>query len=106
MLGAASSLLLAAFSASVIEAAVGADGAVAVGRAPVDYAGPSKDSMTFTLVLPRVSGAATGWAEVSTVGITTAHRSSPVTALRHGQVESYSVTPLSGMARTVQVLER
>jgi len=50
MLGAASSLLLAAFSASVIEAAVGADGEVAVGRAPVDYAGPSKDSITFTLV--------------------------------------------------------
>jgi hypothetical protein len=50
MLGAASSLLLAAFSASVIEGAIGADGEVAVGRAPVDYAGPSKDSITFTLV--------------------------------------------------------
>src|SRR3569832_278501 len=50
MLGAASSLLLAAFSASVIEGAIGADGEVAVGRAPVDYAGEAKDSITFTLV--------------------------------------------------------
>ncbi|HEU4577114.1 MAG TPA: hypothetical protein VFS67_02595 [Polyangiaceae bacterium] len=50
MLGAATSLLLAAFSASVIEGAIGADSEVAVGRAPVDYSGPSEDSITFTLV--------------------------------------------------------
>lgn len=50
MLGAASSLLLAAFSASVIEGAIGADGEVAVGRAPVDYAGKPQNSITLTLV--------------------------------------------------------
>jgi hypothetical protein len=50
MLGAATSLLLAAFSASVIEGAIGADGEVAAGRAPVDYAGPAKNSLTLTLV--------------------------------------------------------
>ena len=50
MLGAATSLLLAAFSASVIEGAIGADGEVAVGRAPLDYQGPAKDSITLTLV--------------------------------------------------------
>jgi hypothetical protein len=42
-------LLLAAFSSSVVEAAAGADGEVAVGRAPLDFAGPSKDAVTFTL---------------------------------------------------------
>jgi hypothetical protein len=42
-------LLLAAFSSSVVEAAAGADGEVAVGRAPVDFAGPSRDAVTFTL---------------------------------------------------------
>ena len=63
-------------------------------------------SMTFTLVVPRVTGAVTGWAEVSTVGITTAHRAAPVTALRHGQVESYSVTAVTGTVRTVQTLDR
>src|SRR5437868_3383644 len=50
MLGPACCLLLAAFSSSVVEAALGADGEVAVGRAPIDYSGSPKDSVSFTLV--------------------------------------------------------
>jgi len=50
MLGPACCLLLAAFSSSVVEAALGADGEVAAGRAPIDYAGDPKNSLTFTLV--------------------------------------------------------
>lgn len=50
MPGAASSLLLAAFASSVIEAGVGADSEVAAGRAPVDFAGAPKDSASFTMV--------------------------------------------------------
>src|SRR3712207_4245571 len=44
--------LLAAFisSASVVEAAAGIDGEVAVGRAPVQLTGPEENSLTFTLV--------------------------------------------------------
>jgi len=50
MLGPACCLLLAAFSSSVVEGAIGASGEVAAGRAPLDYAGPARDSLTFTLV--------------------------------------------------------
>jgi hypothetical protein len=50
MPGPACCLLLAAFSSSVVEAAIGAEGEVASGRAPVDYAGESKNAITFTLV--------------------------------------------------------
>jgi hypothetical protein len=45
----ASSLLLAAFAAATVEAAAGADGEVAVGRAPVDFTGNSRDTIAFTL---------------------------------------------------------
>lgn len=45
-----SSLLVAALAAGVVEAAVGADGEVAAGRAPVDITGPEEDSVTFTLI--------------------------------------------------------
>ncbi len=50
MPGPACSLLIAALSAAVVEAAAGADGEVAVGRAPVDVDGDEEDSLTFTLV--------------------------------------------------------
>jgi len=50
MLGPASCLLLAAFSSSVVEGAIGASGEVAAGRAPLDYAGPAQNSLTFTLI--------------------------------------------------------
>jgi len=50
MLGPASCLLLAAFSSSVVEAAIGASGEVAAGRAPLEYTGPEENSLTFTLV--------------------------------------------------------
>jgi hypothetical protein len=50
MLGPACCLLLAAFSSSVVEGAIGASGEVAAGRAPLDYAGPARNSLTFTLV--------------------------------------------------------
>jgi hypothetical protein len=49
MFGPACCLLLAAFSSSVVEAAIGAEGEVAAGRAPLDYAGKARDSLTFTL---------------------------------------------------------
>jgi hypothetical protein len=50
MLGPACCLLLAAFSSSVVEGAIGASGEVAAGRAPLDYAGQARNSLTFTLV--------------------------------------------------------
>src|SRR6185436_19612810 len=50
MLGPASCLLLAAFSSSVVEGAIGVSGEVAAGRAPLDYAGSARNSLTFTLV--------------------------------------------------------
>jgi hypothetical protein len=50
MLGLASSLLIAALSAAVVEAAVGADAEVAAGRAPIDVDSPEENSLTFTLV--------------------------------------------------------
>lgn len=50
MLGPACCLLLAAFSSSVVEGAIGASGEVAAGRAPLDYAGSARNSLTFTLV--------------------------------------------------------
>ncbi|MEO8178214.1 MAG: hypothetical protein ABI895_05205 [Deltaproteobacteria bacterium] len=50
MLGPACCLLLAAFSSSVVEGAIGASGEVAAGRAPLDYAGDPRNSLTFTLV--------------------------------------------------------
>src|SRR6187399_787115 len=50
MLGPGCGLLLVAFSSSVVEGAVGADGEVAAGRAPVEYTGPSTNALTFTLV--------------------------------------------------------
>lgn len=50
MLGPGCGLLLVAFSSSVVEGAIGADGEVAAGRAPVEYTGPSKNALTFTLV--------------------------------------------------------
>lgn len=50
MAGPLSCLLITAFAANVVEAAVGADGEVAAGRAPVDITGPEENSLTFTLV--------------------------------------------------------
>src|SRR5687767_12521015 len=50
MPGPACSLLIAALSAAVVEAAVGANGEVAAGRAPVDVDGDEENSLTFTLV--------------------------------------------------------
>lgn len=50
MPGPLSCLLVTAFSASVVEAAVGADGEVAAGRAPVALTGPEESALTFTVV--------------------------------------------------------
>jgi hypothetical protein len=55
MLGPGCGLLLVAFSSSVVEGAVGVDGEVAAGRAPVEYTGPSTNALTFTLV-PGIGG--------------------------------------------------
>ena len=54
MPGPLSCLLLTAFSASVVEGAVGADGEVAAGRAPVALTGPEESALTFT-VTPGVA---------------------------------------------------
>jgi len=66
---------------------------------------PSVDTgtTTFSLLLPQVSlpnqvGAST---PISTEGITTVHRFSPVPAGRLGQREVYTVTPLHGTASLV-----
>lgn len=50
MPGPLSSLLVTAFAASVVEAAVGADGEVAAGRAPIALVGREENSLTFTVV--------------------------------------------------------
>jgi hypothetical protein len=50
MPGVACSLLIAALSSAVVEAAAGVDAEVAAGRAPVEVAGPEENSVTFTLV--------------------------------------------------------
>ena len=49
MPGPACCLLAAFLSSAVVEAAAGADGEVAAGRAPIDLVGPEKNSVTFTL---------------------------------------------------------
>ncbi len=43
-------MIALAFASAVVEAAVGADGEVAAGRAPVELDGPEENSVTFTLV--------------------------------------------------------
>jgi hypothetical protein len=50
MSGVACSLLIAALSSAVVEAAAGVDTEVAAGRAPIDVEGPEENSVTFTLV--------------------------------------------------------
>jgi len=55
MLGPGCGLLLVAFSSSVVEGAIGVDGEVAAGRAPIEYRGPSTNALTFTLV-PGIGG--------------------------------------------------
>jgi len=55
---------------------------------------------TFSLVLPVVS-ATPGQHTVSTIGITTMHRTT-LGAVGHGQLTSYHVTILNGSAKTVQ----
>jgi hypothetical protein len=60
-------------------------------------------STTFSLLLPRVSlpgqtGAST---HISTEGITTVHRLSPVPAMNIGQRDVYTCTPLHGTASLV-----
>jgi len=55
---------------------------------------------TFSLVLPVVS-ATPGQHTVSTIGITTMHRT-VLGAVGHGQLTSYHVTTLNGSAKTVE----
>ncbi len=56
-------------------------------------------STTFTVLLPNTNlMPRMGFASVATQGITVTHNFSLVPALRHGQQESYMVTPLQGMA--------
>ena len=50
MLGPGCGLLLVAFSSTVVEGAIGVDGEVAAGRAPLDYDEPATNALTFTLV--------------------------------------------------------
>jgi hypothetical protein len=50
MPGLACSLLIAALSSAVVEAAAGADAEIAAGRAPIDVDSPEESSLTFTLV--------------------------------------------------------
>lgn len=50
MPGLACSLLVATLASAVVEAAAGADGEVAAGRAPIDLGGDEENSVTFTLV--------------------------------------------------------
>ncbi|MGH3773227.1 MAG: hypothetical protein ACRDRW_17835 [Pseudonocardiaceae bacterium] len=58
-------------------------------------------STTFTLLVPTVNlGLATSIA-ISTEGITTIHRSSPIPVFNLGQTELYTVTPLIGTASFV-----
>jgi len=50
MLGPGCGLLLVAFSSTVVEGAIGVDGEVAAGRAPLDYDEPATNALTFTVV--------------------------------------------------------
>ena len=59
-------------------------------------------STSFSLLVPVVNLTGPGDKEtVYTIGITTVHRFSIVQAFMKGQIESYSVTNLSGMASEV-----
>jgi hypothetical protein len=57
-------------------------------------------SSTFTVLLPNTNLNSTpgSSAPIATDGITTAHHFSLVPALLHGQLEFYTVTPLTGTA--------
>lgn len=58
-------------------------------------------STTFTLLLPRVNLQKTLTASITTEGITTEHRISPVPALNQGQLDTFTVTHLTGNAQSV-----
>jgi hypothetical protein len=56
-------------------------------------------STTFTILLPNTNLLPrAAFAPVATFGITVAHNFSVMPAFRHGQQESYTVTPLQGTA--------
>jgi hypothetical protein len=58
-------------------------------------------STAFSLLLPGVALDATNSAAVTTQGIITIHRFSPVPAFNHGQKELYTSVALRGTARFV-----
>jgi hypothetical protein len=57
-------------------------------------------STTFTVLLPitNLNSTPGSLAPVTTNGIATAHHFSVLTSLLHGQIEFYSITPLTGTA--------
>lgn len=58
-------------------------------------------STTFTLLLPRVNLQQPGAPTITTEGIITEHRFSPVPAQKHGQLDTYTVIRLTGSAQSV-----
>ena len=61
-----------------------------------------RGSTTFTLLVPTVNLGLSQQAPITTLGVTTIHRFSPVPAFNQGQTELYRVTPLAGTASFVK----
>lgn len=55
-------------------------------------------STTFSLLVPRVNVDLNQSVNINTLGITALHRFSLIPALNHGQLDTYSVTDLKGIA--------
>jgi hypothetical protein len=64
---------------------------------------PDSGSTTFSLLVPRVNLPAGQPTHISTDGITAIHRFSIAPGLLQGQLDHYSVTPLTGTASTIKV---
>jgi hypothetical protein len=64
---------------------------------------PDSGSTTFTLLVPRVNLPAGQPTPVCTDGVTAIHRFALAPALLQGQLDHYSVTPLTGTASNIIV---